>query len=384
MTWRAAMRDALYGGAGFYARGERPVEHFRTSVHTSMRYAAAMLALLREVDAALGQPARLDLVDIGAGRGELIGQVLALARRLPAAQQRTLTAGPRPEHPLPAPALAAGSPAERPLAAPVLAEHPLAEHPLAERIVAHAVEIVPRPPGLDRQIRWSRSAPSRITGLVIASEWLDNIPLDVAELAGDGPRLVLVDPSTGAERIGQLARGRDGAWLRQWWPLSHAGERAEIGRPRCAAWAGVIRRLDRGLAVAIDYGHQRANRPLGGTLTGYLEGRAVRPIPDGSRDITAHVAFDACAAAGIAAGATQTFLTSQRDALRGLGLRGRRPPLAQADSDPPGYLAALRRAAEEAELTDPAGLGGFGWLIQAAGVDLPAVLIRPPVGASRS
>ncbi len=61
-------------------------------------------------------------------------------------------------------------------------------------------------------------------------------------------------------------------------------------------------------------------------------------------------------------------------ALRALGLTGRRPPLSQAGRDPGGYLAALRVATEEAELTDPAGLGGFGWLIQAVGVPLPAAL----------
>ena len=75
------MQEALYGPGGFYVRGERPAAHFRTSVHTSARYAAAVLALLREVDAALGQPARLDLVDIGAGQGELLSQVLAAAGR---------------------------------------------------------------------------------------------------------------------------------------------------------------------------------------------------------------------------------------------------------------------------------------------------------------
>ena len=109
----------------------------------------------------------------------------------------------------------------------------------------------------------------------------------------------------------------------------------------------------------------------------------MRPIPDGSRDITAHVAIDACAAAGVAAGATATLLTTQRAALRALGLTGRRPALRQADRDPAGYLAALRRAAEEAELTDPAGLGGFSWLVQAVGVPVPeslAGLDRPPAG----
>ena len=100
-TWQEAMQAALYGPGGFYARGERPAAHFRTSVHTSARYAAAVLALLGHVDAALGQPAQLDVVDVGAGQGELLSQLLAAA-------------------------------------AP----------PLAERIVPHAVEVAPPPPVL--------------------------------------------------------------------------------------------------------------------------------------------------------------------------------------------------------------------------------------------
>ena len=358
VTWRAAMQEALYGSRGFYARGEPPAAHFRTSVHASPRYAAALLALLREIDVSLGHPARLDLVDIGAGRGELLSQMLGLARRGP------LSGGQLPGAP------PAGYPS------------------LAERISPHAVEITPRPDGLDAQIRWSRSVPSRITGLVIANEWLDTIPLDVAELTSDGPRLVLVNTATGAERPGPPASGGDRAWLRQWWPLRSIGDRAEIGSARCAAWADVIGKLAGGLAVGVDYGHVRAGRPAGGTLAGYRDGRPVRPIPDGSCDITAHVAMDACAVAPAstgtgatgtatgtgATGAAQTTVTTQRVALRALGLRGSRPSLGQAGHDPQGYLAALRRAAEESELTDPSGLGGFSWLVHAVRVPLPACL----------
>src|SRR5262245_13336268 len=79
MTWRAAMQAALYAPGGVYARGEPPARHFRTSVHVSPRYAAAIWELLRQVDAGLGHPGRIDLVDIGAGRGELLEQVLAAA-----------------------------------------------------------------------------------------------------------------------------------------------------------------------------------------------------------------------------------------------------------------------------------------------------------------
>ena len=329
MTWRQAMQTALYGPDGFYTRGEPPARHFRTSVHVSPRYAAAVLDLLRHVDAELGHPGRIDLVDVGAGGGELLGQVLAAA-------------GPEPG--------------------------------LARRIAAHAVEVAPRPAGLDPRIRWAASPPAAITGLVVASEWLDNVPLDVVELTPAGPALVQVDTGTGAERPGPPPDEADLAWLRAWWPLRTLGDRAEVGRTRCEAWAGTVRRIGRGVAFAADYGHVRAARPGCGTLTGYLEGRAVPSIPDGSRDITAHVALDACAAAGRRAGAGQTLLTTQREALRGLGVHGARPPLALAATDPETYLRQLSQAAEDAELVDAQGLGGFGWLVQTVGMGLPGPL----------
>jgi hypothetical protein len=80
------------------------------------------------------------------------------------------------------------------------------------------------------------------------------------------------------------------------------------------------------------------------------------------------------AAAGYRGTSSETRLTTQREALRALGLRGTRPPLTLARTDPSGYLAALRQASEEAELTDPGGLGGFIWLLQAVRVPLPASL----------
>ncbi len=337
MTWRQAMQAALYGPGGFYARGEAPARHFRTSVHVSPGYAGAMLELLREVDARLGWPERIDLVDVGAGRGELLEQVLDAA------------AAPGPSEP---------------------------GRSLAGRIAACAVEVAPRPAGLDPRIRWERVPPASITGLVIASEWLDNVPLDVVELTATGPAVVQVDPATGAERPHCPPDRADLAWIRDWWPLRAPGERAEVGRTRCAAWAGVIRGMNRGVAVAADYGHLKAARPGCGTLTGYLDGRAVPAVPDGSRDITAHVALDACAQAGRAAGAGATVLATQRAALRALGLDARRPPLGLAASDPEGYALALCLASQDAELMDAAGLGGFGWLAQAVGMALPEPLAK--------
>ncbi|MGW7193652.1 SAM-dependent methyltransferase, partial [Streptomyces sp. NPDC054838] len=309
VRWRAAMEAALYGPGGFYVdpRGPGPAGHFRTSVHASPLYAGAVARLLLAVDEALGRPAGLDLVDVGAGRGELLTGVLAAL------------------------------PAET-----------------AARVRPYAVERAGRPAGPDPRVRWVAAPPPGTTGLLFANEWLDNVPLEVAE---DG-RYVLVAPD-GTERPGGPLESRDRTWLDRWWP---GAGRAEIGRPRDEAWAAAVATLDRGLAVAVDYAHTRGARPPYGTLTGFRGGREVRPVPDGSCDITAHVALDACAGPG-------AVLLTQREALAALGVSGARPPLALASSDPAGYVRALASAGEAAELTARGGLGDFGWLVQPVGID---------------
>jgi len=343
LRWRDATRHALYGADGFFVGDRRgPADTFRTSVHVSGLFARAVLRLVAAVDDALGRPPTLDLVDVGAGRGELLRALVELA---PA--------------------------------------------PLAARLRPLAVEKAPRPPDLPPGIGWTADLPPGVTGVLLATEWLDNVPVDVAVPGPDGvPRLVLVDPRTGSEALGEPVDGADAAWLTRWWPLPSrrraphdppndsppAAPRAEIGRPRDEAWAAAVSTVRRGLALAVDYGHLRDARPAAGTLTGFRAGRQVTPVPDGSCDITAHVAFDAVAAAG---GHPYTMIT-QREALRALGTDGARPPLALASTDPAGYVRALAAASTAAELLDPAGLGGFTWLLQPVGSACAALLDPSP------
>ncbi|MEU5775362.1 SAM-dependent methyltransferase [Streptomyces venezuelae] len=315
--WREATEAALYGPQGFYRRPEGPAAHFRTSVHASPLYADAVARLLTLLDAELGHPYEVAFVDMGAGRGELTTAVLAA---LPA--------------------------------------------DVAARVRAYAVDIAERPADLDPRIEWRNTPPAGVTGLLFANEWLDNVPLDVVEVAADGvPRRMLVD-SDGTETAGGPVTGPDADWLARWWPPApEPGLRAEIGRPRDEAWAAAAATLKRGLAVAVDYAHTKGTRPPFGTLTGFREGREAAPVPDGSCDITAHVALDACAADG-------AVLLTQRAVLGALGVSGGRPPLALASSDPAAYVRALTRAGEAAELTAPGGLGDFGWLLQPVDVAL--------------
>jgi SAM-dependent MidA family methyltransferase len=314
-------------------------------VHASPLFAAAVARLLARVAEELGTD-EVDLVDVGAGRGELLTGVLAAA-------------------------------------------------PAGLRVRAHAVERAARPAGLDPRISWAERLPAGVRGVLFANEWLDNVPVDVAEADGSGtPRYVEVAPD-GTERLGAPVAGADARWLARWWPLREPGERAEIGLPRDEAWARAVGSLSAGLAVAVDYAHTAGARPPFGTLTGFRAGREVPPVPDGRCDITSHVALDACAAAGAhaaagaagpttgtespsaAAGATAAGATgpatgtergpelvTQREALRRLGIAGARPPLGMARTDPAGYVRALAAAGEAAELTARGGLGDFTWLLQ--------------------
>jgi SAM-dependent MidA family methyltransferase len=237
----------------------------------------------------------------------------------------------------------------------------LAPAGLRERLALTAVEVAPRPSALPPSVRWVRDLPTDVVGLLIATEWLDNVPVDVVV----DERYVTVSAG-GHEAVDGPVDDADRAWLDAWWP---AGPRREVGRARDAAWAGAVASVSRGLAVAVDYGHVAGARPVDGSLTGFRAGRQVAPVPDGSRDLTAHVAMDAVAAAP----GLPYRLISQREALRALGVDGARPPLAMASDDPAGYVRALSRASAAAELTDPAGLGGHWWLLQPVGVDLQSV-----------
>ncbi|MFB7409326.1 SAM-dependent methyltransferase [Streptomyces sp. NPDC056202] len=379
--WRQATERALYGPGGFYLRPEGPAGHFRTSVHASPLFAAAVARLLAEVAEELGT-SEVDLVDVGAGRGELLTGVLTAIGG---------GAGASGGHPGGGTGRHSGGGAGGRTGGV----------PGGLTVRAYAVERAARPAGLDPRIEWTDRLPRGVRGLVFANEWLDNVPVDVAEADAGGTARYVEVRADGTERLGEAVSGADAEWLARWWPLREPGTRAEIGRPRDEAWASAVASLSAGRAVAVDYGHVRGARPPFGSLTGFRAGREVPPVPDGSCDLTAHVALDACAAAtgdagdadggaGDAGGADLTGssgssgngedsprrveLVTQREALGRLGVSGGRPPLSLASTDPVAYVRALSSAGEAAELTARGGLGDFLWLTRR----VPGGATRPP------
>ncbi len=211
-------------------------------------------------------------------------------------------------------------------------------------------------------MEWTDRPPRGVRGLLFANEWLDNVPVDVAEADATGTARYVEVRADGTERLGAPVSGADAEWLERWWPLREPGARAEIGRPRDEAWAAAVSCLAAGRAVAVDYAHVRGSRPPFGSLTGFRAGREVPPVPDGSCDLTSHVALDACAAASLRRGGHgRAAAAAGADTAAGR-VTGDRPPLALASADPAGYLRALSSAGEAAELTARGGLGDFLWL----------------------
>jgi Uncharacterized conserved protein len=317
IPWRDAWHTALYAAElGFYVTRGGPAAHFTTATH-GVTGAVLADALLRLWGRSHDDPPKV-VVDIGAGRGELLTHLLSVES-------------------------------------------------------AVGVDVVDRPEGLDPRITWVRSPggallPDGLHGLhdalVIAHEWLDVVPCTIAEVDDRGRlREVLVDPATGDEQLGGDLGPEDAEWAAAHWPDPGPGERVEVGRTRDAAWADLVSRVHSGLLVAIDYGHLRANRPTAGTLTAYRAGSLVTPVPDGSCDLTAHVAMDSLDA---------DELARQREVLRGLGARATGPEHARANDDPMGYLRALERVSAEAELIRPGGFGDFWWAVKhVKGPDVP-------------
>ncbi len=306
--WPDAWQRALYGPDGFYRRVDGPGAHFRTASHAAGDLLGAALARLARL-AGCGT-----VVDVGAGRGELL---VALRRADPG-------------------------------------------------LDLHAVEIAPRPAGLDAGIGWHEGPPTT-TGPVLLLGWelLDVVPCPVLEADADGVlRQVLVSPD-GDRAPGGLADADDVAWTDRWWPGPHRPrDRVEVGAPRDALWRRLVEDVvgPDGLALAVDYDHGLGSRPAEGSLAGFRSGRATAPVPDGDHDVTAHVALDA-----VAAGLPGSVRLAQADALRRLGVTTSRPDPGLAVTDPAGYLAALASTSQASELLDRGGLGGFGWLLTARG-----------------
>jgi SAM-dependent MidA family methyltransferase len=204
-------------------------------------------------------------------------------------------------------------------------------------------------------------------GIVIANEVLDALPVHRVRIRDGSLRELAVDV------------GRDGAFVEvEIAPTTAAlaerlaaegialveGQTAELCLALDAWIAAAAAPLRRGLLLLIDYGAPAselydARRRPDGTLRAYVRHRvhadAFRHV--GRQDLTAHVDVTAVERAAHAAGLTTVGITTQTEALIGLGAEDR---LRAVQADPSTTLeryAGLRSAL--VRLLDPAAMGRF-------------------------
>ncbi len=330
MTRVTSWAEAWSHANAIFYRSELPRDHFETSTHRGPELASVLALLAVDTDERLGRPERFHLIDVGAGDGELMSALLVgLSEISPDLAQRCV-----------------------PVAVDL--RPPSQPDPRVTWWIGDALQILPEKCALG------------ITGMVIAHEWLDDLAVDVVERSASGEvRYVNVEVDSGIETLGEpVGDDERAAWLhRWWWPITG---RAEIGVGRDRAWQLLCGVIKHGRAVAIDYAHTREQRSQGdcaqGTVRAYREGRQVQLIPDGSSNITAHVALDACAQAV----GGSWILSDQRTALARMSVP--MPDPAQAIVNPQGYAEQLQAHLRMQALRRTPGPGTMTWLVQEVGM----------------
>lgn len=239
-------------------------------------------------------------------------------------------------------------------------------------------------PDLAERVHWLDRLPEGFSGVVLANELLDALPVH---------RFVVDE---GAARELYVADGEDGfAWRAGPWSDSRLPEwiRAiedELGAPLAEGYVSEVNlaaadwlrslaaMLERGLMLLIDYGYTRREfyhpqRHMGTLLCHYRHRAHGDPlILPGLQDITAHVDFTAAAQAGVDAGLELVGYTTQTNFLLGSGLT-------ELLHDAAGAEAQLAQANEVRRLTLPQEMGeSFKVLGLARGdvPDLPGFLMR--------
>jgi NADH dehydrogenase [ubiquinone] 1 alpha subcomplex assembly factor 7 len=288
---------------GYYATrpclGERG--DFITAPLISQMFGELIGLWAAEVWAQLGRPPRMRLVELGAGDGTMMSDVLRAAQVAPGFLDSAQVCIVERSGPL----------------------RRQQEATLANRRAIWLESIA--------------DIPSDKPLIILANEFLDCLPVRQAERTAEGWR----ERGVGVDARGRLA----------FVPLAPSGVEGSGGRPGLGAvfeWSDALAETGReigalvtcakGAALLIDYGRDRPG--LGDTLQALRGHRKEHPLAaPGEADLTAHVDFPALMAAARSGGGLAGEVRLQRDFLRALGIDQRAAALAAARPDLAGTIA---------------------------------------------
>jgi SAM-dependent MidA family methyltransferase len=316
---------------------------FYTSSDVHPILGQALVKQARQLDALLGHPDPLTVVEMGAGKGLLARDFL----KAMLAQQGSIRERLRY-------VLVERSPAMRELQRQNLAPW------LSQSGVVAWVE------NLDSL------APRSITGLFFSNELVDAFPVHRIQMTGGQAQELCVDYDDGkfVEVLRPLSTPHLAAYLRRLNLTLPEGYRTEINLLAQGWMKQVAQTIDRGIVLTIDYGHTAqdlysTDRPRGTFLCYYHQMASENPFEHiGLQDMTAHVDFSSLATVGQEAGLSVTGFTNQMSFLLGLGIEDM---VARLEPESPECRAAIH-------LLKPDGMGRtFKILVQHKGIERPSL-----------
>ena len=286
----------------------------------------------------MGSPARLQLIELGPGRGTLMADALRAAHVAPRFRE----------------ALEVHLVETSPVLAAAQRER-LASSGLPATWHAHLSDVPEGP------------------SIIIANEFFDALPVRQYQRTPEGWRERLV----GLDAQGALAFGLAPSIEPAIQVEAQPGAVLEVGAVGHRIMLDLAARLARfgGAALAIDYGHGESR--IGETLQALQAHRAVDPLAEpGEADLTTHVDFAALARAARAGGACAFGPIGQGEFLQRLGIVARAEALKRNAA--PAQVAAIDAALHRLTATAPeAGAGpkavpGMGALFKVLAVVAPA------------
>lgn len=349
LTFAEFMEVALYWPDGGYYASRRsfgPLGDFYTAPLAHPVFGALVARQLLTMWRSAGSPAHLSVIEAGAGNGTLALDVAAYAA-----------------------ALGGGFP---------------------EALAYTAVDLREPPP--DFPARWIRSGNVSAlggTGVVLANELLDAMPLHRVTVEGGRLRELFVDaaPEGGFNEVaGELSTPALGERLDRVGAQLSEGYRTEVSLAPEAWLREAFAAIERGYLLLVDYGHEASayydESRRAGTLRCYA-GHTLGMNPYfnvGKQDISAHVEFTSVRLAAAAAGFVEAGELSQAEWLRALGIEACRTEIAERTG-----LSRIERMANLRGmdvLTDNEGMGGFRVLAFAKDAPADGVLgVSPPESA---
>lgn len=354
ISFEEYMRACLYEpGLGYYTSPGRKIGKagdFYTSINVHRIFGRLIARELSRMWETMAAPAHFDIVEAGAGNGQLAGDILDAIAEINPALYGVLTYR-------------------------LIEAEPSLEDTQRDMLAGHAAKAAWSTPADLAEGRLSFS------GCLLSNELIDSFPVHLVEMTSGGLREVYVTAKGDefAEVLGIPSTPELEERLKWLGVELFPGQRAEVSLAASLWLATVARSIVRGFVMTIDYGYTAAElyapQRKNGTLLCYYRHRVEENpyIRVGRQDMTCHVDFTTLIRLGEDLGLSTVWFGEQYRFLMGAGLLEEMMTLdAEAASDE----ERLKNRLTLKKLILPEGGMGdtFKVLIQARGVDNPGLL----------